>query len=244
VNRQFVDQVLGGGDPIGRQLRYAVREGQEAGRWFEIVGVVETFGTNIPNPERGSAVYHPLDAADYHPMRFVIEVGDQAGSFLPTLRRIASEIDPAAMIQDPATVEEMVSRSRFRDSMVTLFVVLLSGMGMVLAATGLYALMSFTVAQRTREIGIRTALGAGGAAVVATIARRAFSQLAVGVALGCVLGWWIVDMVADQSEFAVDSIPLLLFWVATGVMLFSALACLSPTLRGLRIQPTEALREA
>jgi ABC-type antimicrobial peptide transport system permease subunit len=79
--------------------------------------------------------------------------------------------------------------------------------------------------------------------VVATIARRAFLQLLTGVALGSVLGWYILGQIAQQSEFAVRSVPVLLMGVGTGVIAFSALACLAPTLRGLRIQPTEALRE-
>jgi predicted permease len=243
VNDQLVDRVFGGGNPIGRRIRYAVPQGQEGGDWFEIVGVVETFGTNILNPDRGAALYHPLGASDAHPMRFVIEVADDPAGFVPRLRQIAAEVDADAMIQAPRALTELVDQTRLENRLITLFTFILSSMGMVLAATGLYALMSFTVSQRTREIGIRTALGAGARNVVAAIARRAFLQLVAGVALGSVLGWWLVGQVAEQSEFAVNNVPGLLLGVAAAVMAFSALACLAPTLRGLRIQPTEALRE-
>jgi hypothetical protein len=243
VNDQLVDRVFGGGDPIGRRIRYEVPQGQESGEWFEIVGVVETFGTNILNPDRGAALYHPLSASDAHPMRFVIEVAGDPVGFVPRLRQIAAEVDADAMIQAPRALTELVDQTRLENRLITLFTFILSSMGMVLAATGLYALMSFTVSQRTREIGIRTALGAGARNVVAAIARRAFLQLVAGVALGSVLGWWLVGQVAEQSEFAVNSVPGLLLGVAAAVMAFSALACLAPTLRGLRIQPTEALRE-
>jgi putative ABC transport system permease protein len=100
--------------------------------------------------------------------------------------------------------------------------------------------MSFTVSQRTREIGVRTALGANAADVITAIARRALAQLMIGVVLGSALGWLLVRR---EAVFAVDSVPLLVLAVAAAVVVCSALSCLSPIRRGLRIQPTEALRE-
>ena len=76
-----------------------------------------------------------------------------------------------------------------------------------------------------------------------TIARRALVQLLVGVALGSGFGWWILETVLNDGEFVVRSRPGLVGGVAAAVMIFAALSCLSPTLPGLRIQPTEALGE-
>jgi len=242
VNDQFVERVLGGGSALGRRLRYPVGPGGTE-QWFEIVGVVETYGTNINNPGRSEALYHPLGSAD-HPMRYIIEVADNPATFIPTLRTIAADVDPEAVIQNAQPLADLVALSRLEQRAGTILVFVLSGVGMVLAATGLYALMSFTVSQRTREIGIRTALGARAGSVVMTIAKRALLQLTSGVALGCVFGWWIVAQVTNDTEFAVESIPGLIAGVAAAVIVFSALACLSPTLRGLRIQPTEALKES
>ena len=259
VNDLFVERVFGGGDAIGRRLRYDYPEGvciqgttvlpgeparcQNVDLWYEIVGVVETFGTNLTNPARGDAVFHPVAASEIHPMRFVVEVADDPVAFVPRLRQIAADVDPDAMVQEPMTLSEVVDQTLLTNRLITLFVFILSAMGMILAATGLYALMSFTVAQRTREIGIRTALGAGARDVVAAIARRATLQLLAGVALGSAFGTWTVGEVAGQSEFVVENVAGVVTAVAIVVTVFSALACLAPTLRGLRIQPTEALRE-
>jgi predicted permease len=242
VNDQFVERVLGGGNALGRRLRYPVGPGGTE-QWFEIVGVVETYGTNINNPGRSEALYHPLGSAD-HPMRYIIEVADNPATFIPTLRTIAADVDPEAVIQNAQPLADLLALSLLEMRAGSILVFVLSGVGMLLAATGLYALMSFTVSQRTREIGIRTALGARAGSVVMTIAKRALLQLVAGVALGCVFGWWIVDQVTNETEFAVESVPGLIAGVAMAVIVFSALACLSPTLRGLRIQPTEALRES
>ncbi|MEX2048489.1 MAG: ABC transporter permease [Gemmatimonadota bacterium] len=243
VNDAFVERVLGGGEAVGRRLRYVTAPGAVE-QWFEIVGVVETWGTNLNNAERGEALYHPLASADMHPMRYIIEVAGDPAAFLPTLRTIAAAVDPEATIQGAEPLSQLVERTRLELRVGSIFIFALSAVGMILAATGLYALMSVTVSQRTREIGIRTALGARAGSIVMTVARRALVQLLAGVTLGCIFGWWIVRQITVNAEFAIDNVPALIAAVAACVIVFSALACLSPTLRGLRIQPTEALSES
>jgi len=244
VNRDFVDHLLGGGDAIGRRLRYPTEITGGVEEWYDIVGVVETFGTNVSNPDRAEAIYYPLGAADVDPMRYIVEVNGSPGAFIPRLREIAAEVDPEAVIQGPQPLAEVVARGRLEIRVATWLIFGLSGVGMLLAVTGLYALISFTVARRTREIGIRSALGASGGSVVMTIAKQALRQLLVGVGLGSAFGWWLVRGLTRQTAFAAVNLPVLVLGVAVAVIVLSALACLSPTLRGLRIQPTEALREA
>ena len=242
MNDRFVERVLGGGSAVGRRLRFTVPPAPSE-QWFEIVGVVETFGSNVTNPERSEAMYMPLGSADLHPMRYAIEVAGSPGAFLPTLRSVAADVDPEAIVQNAQTLEDFLALMLLELRAASILIFVLSAVGMILAATGLYALMSFTVSQRTREIGIRTALGAGARNVVMTIARRALLQLLAGVALGSAFGWWQLVMVLNDGEFTVWSVPGLVGSVAGAVIVFSVLSCLSPTLRGLRIQPTEALGE-
>jgi putative ABC transport system permease protein len=243
VNDQFVRKVLGGVDAVGRLIRFTDPNPGEPPEPYEIVGVVETFGTNLLDPDDAAAVYHPLTSADIHPMPFIIELDGDPTAFIPRLRSIAASIDPDAIVENPRPVAELVAQSLLERRTVTFFVLSLSIVGMLLAATGLYALMSFTVSQRTREIGIRSALGADAKDVVTTIARRACAQLLTGVALGSVVGWRFVRTNAGTT-FAVDSELGLVTGVAVAVIVFSALTCLPPIRRGLRIQPNEALREA
>jgi putative ABC transport system permease protein len=119
---------------------------------------------------------------------------------------------------------------------VSLITVLLSG-------AGLYALMSFTVAERTREIGIRSALGARPARLVATIARRAFLQLLTGVTIGAALAGLLLRSVQPGSDvLQVTNWPVTVPIISLGVVIAGMLACVPPTRRGLRIQPAEALK--
>jgi predicted permease len=242
VNDQLVRDVFGGGDAVGRLIRFTDLAPNEPSVAYEIVGVVETFGPNLVDPEHSAAVYHPLTSADVHPMQFLVEIDGAASAFIPRLRAIAASIDPDAIVENPTPVSELVARQQLEMRAVTVFVFGLSAVGMLLAATGLYALLSFTVSQRRREIGVRTALGADAKDVVTTIARRALAQLVVGVTIGSTAGWLLVR--DNAAVFMVDSVALLVGGVASSVIVFSALACLPPIRRGLRIQPTEALREA
>jgi putative ABC transport system permease protein len=103
--------------------------------------------------------------------------------------------------------------------------------------------MAFTVSQRTREIGIRIALRAGAGRVMQTIARRAAVQLAWGIAVGTAFGYWLLSDISGDSQILDYNIPVVLALVSGAVVVIVCVACLPPILRGLRVDPTEALRE-
>jgi predicted permease len=241
VNTGFVEHVLGGGNPIGRRVRYVPREGEEPGPWYEIVGVVGHLGMNEAHPDRDEGLYHPVAPGELNPVWTAVRVGEDPMSFLPRLRQVASEIDPNAMIQYPASLDQAPNEERTGTRWITLLLAFLSTIVLVLSGAGLYALMSFTVSQRTREIGIRTAVGASPVRIVAAIGRRALLQLVGGIAVGVLVGVRLVSMLSDDTRGA--NWQLLMAGIAGFVLLIGMLACLSPTLRALRIQPTQALRE-
>jgi putative ABC transport system permease protein len=248
VNTAFVEHVLGGGNAIGRRVRYLgggpdlAREGQEPSPWYEIVGVVGHLGMNEENRARDEGIYHPVAPGEINPIWTAVRVGEDPMSFLPRLRQIASEIDPDAMIQYPASLDQAPNEARTGTRWITLLLAFLSSIAIVLSGAGLYALMSFTVSQRTREIGIRTAVGARPGGIVATIARRAFLQLVGGVTAGVAVGVKLISMLSDDSTQGTNW-QLMMAAIAGFVLLVGMLACLGPTLRALRIRPVEALRE-
>ena len=116
----------------------------------------------------------------------------------------------------------------------------------MLSAACLYALMSFTVAERTREIGIRTALGARPTSIVSEIAKRAFRQLCVGVLAGGGLSaamlWSFDGRDLNAGILRTANWPLTVGVIALAVMVVGMLACVKPTLRAIRIRPMDALR--
>jgi predicted lysophospholipase L1 biosynthesis ABC-type transport system permease subunit len=235
--------MLGGGRALGRRFRYVVGQNREPGEWFETVGVVGDLAMNVGNSDRDAGVYHPRRADEIHPMRYIIDVGENPNGFLPRLRTIASEVDPDAIIQAPQTLADVAALSRLEIQLAALMAMSLSGIGALLAAAALYALMAFTVSQRTREIGIRIALGAGTGRVLQTIAHRAAVQLAWGVVFGAAFGAWILSEIAGDREILEFNLPGVLVMVSGAVVLIVCIACSRPILRGLKVDPTDALRE-
>ncbi len=243
VNTAFVEYVLGGRNPIGRRVRYIPPEDQEPGPWYEIIGVVGHLGMNEMNPERDEGLYHPAAPGEMHPIWVAVHVGEDPLSFTPRFRQITGEVDAEAMIQYPAAMVDAPNGARQATQYGTILLVFLSTIAIVLSGAGLYALMSFTVSQRTREIGIRSALGARPGSIVIAIARRAFLQLVAGVIAGVGLALWLIQQTAGGTTSRGTNWTATLAAFAGFMLLVGMVACLAPTLRGLRIRPVEALKD-
>jgi ABC-type antimicrobial peptide transport system permease subunit len=162
-------------------------------------------------------------------------------AFAGRLREISAGVDPSLQLSKVSSPEEAAKREQgiMRLIGVTLTAVMLSLV--VLSGAGIYALMSFTVARRRKEIGIRAALGADPTRILAGIFSRALAQLAAGAAVG-LAGAIALEQVLEGEMFQGHGaviLPLVaLFMTVTGL-----LAAIGPARRGLRIQPIEALRE-
>ena len=245
VNTTFVEQVLGGRNAIGQRFRLAAGGDPELEQydWFEIVGVVGRFGTNPINPIRDAAIYYPMAPGESDRVRYMVELGGDVGAFASRFREIVASVDPEWTVREAVAVSEVMEAQGGLYRWVFGMQVVLAGIAFLLSITGLYALMSFTVSQRTREIGIRTALGAHVWGIVSTIARRAVIQLSVGLALGAVWAWILLRGIANDAIVIPINLPVTISLTTVVAALVGVIACASPMLRGLRIQPTEALRE-
>lgn len=245
VNTTFVANALGGRSPIGQRVRY--RNGADAppGPWFEIVGVIGHLGMRSLSPDRDEGIYHALVPGSVPRVLLAVEADGDPMALAPQVRQIAREIDPRLVIASPTTLDRVFEGDWYIMTAAVGGATLLVGVLLALAASGLYAIMSFTIAQRTREIGIRMALGADRRRIVVQVARRALVQIAVGVMLGLPLAASIFFEMQEQPGQAPSA------WLAValalaqgiGIMLLVALAaCVVPTRRALRISPVEALR--
>jgi len=242
VNRSFVDRVLGGRNPLGRRVRYAGSgdgdEGADAepGPWHEIVGVVPELGMTMGDAGEGAGIYHPVAPGAAPPVHVAVRVRGGPESLAPRLRDLAASVDPGLRVYEVLPLDQVQ-----RDLMATygfwLRVALLaSGVVLLLSTAGIYSIMSFTVSRRTREIGIRVALGADRRRIVAAIFSRSLAQIGLGVVVGTVLVVALAGGIRSARMAVLLSSGLGLM-VAAGT-----LACIVPTRRALRIEPTEALR--
>jgi putative ABC transport system permease protein len=249
VNRPFVDNVFAGANPLGARVRYVGRSREAAerdvilNRWYEIVGVVPDFpAVRSLNLEPASRIYHAADFGDVQPAEIAIRIrGNDPADFSGRLREIGAAVDANLQLRDLATAESVLNREQGLMRMIGITVTLVMLSVIVLAAAGMYALMSFTVAQRRREIGIRTALGANRHRLLAGIFARALVQIGAGVAIGLV-GAFALESILQGEMFQGQGtllVPAVIFVMAV----VGTLAVVGPARRGLNIQPTEALRE-
>ncbi len=239
ASRSFVRTVLGEGNALGRRIRYVAPEGRDTARWYEIVGVVEDPFTNPlePNLRAAATLFYPVTPAQLQRATLLVRLrsGDPDG-FAPRLRAIAAAVDPALRLDE---VRSLASTERSRP--LRLAALAMSGVlatVLLLSAAGIHALMSFTVTQRRKEIGIRTALGARPGRLLGSVFSRALRQLTMGLAAGSVLGALLVMRGSTPPARAAVFLAL-----AAGLMLATGLlATLGPARRGLRIQPMDALK--
>jgi HAMP domain-containing protein len=247
VNASFVRDVLGGRSAPGRRIRYVGRGADgEPGPWHEIVGVVgdlvadQIVTQGFESPPR-ARVYHPLDPAraGTYPVYVVAHVSGDPAGVAATLYPAAEGVSPALRLHEVATLDRAEPEIALMWRLFAYVVGGVSGVALVLSLAGIYAVMSFTVARRTREIGVRVALGAPAGRVTAEIFRKPLLQIGAGVLSGCVLMGVVVWSMTDGRVAARDGALLLTLGIS--VLAVCALACVTPVLRALRVEPTVAL---
>lgn len=266
VNDHFVNVMLDGRNAVGRRVRYRTRFGErsvtgqprglpdarmrEPGRWYEIVGVVHDLGMDTGNdaffPGWGPGVYHPLtpDAMGLgsYSVRVAFHVRGDAASFAPRLREMARDIDPALRLYDVLPLDGPVDKANQAQRWIARFSTYLTALvaliALLISTAGVYAMLSFTVARQTCEIGIRVALGADRRHIITEVFSRAMLQIGVGILVGALLWFFVVVRVIGGG----DDVGLLLM-TAGVLILLGLIACGVPMRRALRIEPVEALKE-
>ena len=184
---------------------------------------------------------HAAASGQIHPAHLQLRLrGDPAG-LAERLRDVVASVDPTLHVDEVRTLAEIYREHRFGDNLGAITIGAITGSLLLLSAAGLYALMAFTVAQRRREIGIRSALGAQPGHLVAAVFRRAFWQIGAGSAAG-MLAAYLVGRYIPIEQIGGLPIPGILPGAAAFMLLVGVLASLGPARRGLRIDPTEALR--
>ncbi len=252
MNQSFVEDVLRGGNALGRRIRHVkgyraggverMPDGVERERWYEIVGVVSDRLASTMEPGAVEAMmYHPIAAGQAYPVSVLLRLrGITPAGFAPRLREITAAVDPTFQPREIRSLDAALREIQGGLRLAALGIILVTLSVLLLSAAGIHALMSFTVARRRREIGIRAALGARPRRLLASVFRRAAVQLGIGVAVGLGVAGLLDG--ATGGEMLAGRVVLLLPAVAVFMMAVGLLAALGPARRGLRVEPTEALR--
>jgi cell division protein FtsX len=249
VDQAFADRL--GGNVLGRRVRYVIpsRDGPvERGPWHEIVGVVPAFAYTIAPPVGISPpsprLYLAGRPGDNLPATVIVKVNSGDPTHLSLrLREISASVHPTLRLDRLVGVVEEFDHSRQAMWYVAPGVLAVTASVVLLSAAGIYAMMSFTVAKRRREIGIRAALGADARRVLIGIFGRAAAQIGAGVAAGLAIAAVLARLGDDGGSLMGGKEHVLLPTVAGLMFIVGILAALGPARRGLAVQPTEALRE-
>ena len=246
VNAAFVKKFLGD-HVLGRRIRY-VGYGSDApagitpDRWYEVVGVVADFPATMIEGYTSEKIYHATTIRHVQNANVMIRSRlEDATAFVPRLREITAAAAPNLQLHGLGTLDTRLRGEQSIMRLVAGVLVALTLSVVMLASAGVYSMMSFTVAQRRKEIGIRTALGADSRQILRSIFSRVLWQLTLGASLGVA--------VAALLEFATEGglmkghgvvvLPL----IAIIMMLVGLAAAIGPARNSLRVHPTDALRQ-
>jgi len=246
VDQAFVDQVLHGRNAIGQRVRissnrYWSNTANDPGApWSEIVGVVKNMGMdNIASWGTPAGLYVPAGTESARLDEMIVHVRGDPMSLVPRVRTLATAVDPTLRLYDFKRMDQVVDDLVWIIGLWMRATAGLTALALLLSLAGIYAVLSFTVARRTREIGVRIALGASPERVVGAIFRRPLRQVALGVSIGGM----VIGAIAFGFSGALSllNVALLVAYVALmfGVCM---LACAVPTRRALSVEPTVALR--
>ncbi|HEX6694152.1 MAG TPA: ABC transporter permease [Longimicrobiales bacterium] len=229
-----------GGNPLGVRLRTAAEGGSEAGSWHTVVGVHRNLQMDPTDRGETDMILVPSTLADAFPATMAIHMNRTLAGFAPRLNQIATKIDPGLRLYDPASLSELIRRRDLPGILASFAAIGTAAMAVILSAAGLYALVSVSVSRRTREVGIRLALGASTFSVMRSIFARSAAQVGTGILVGNVLAVTLVSVLSSQLKLDV-LVPML--GVSLLMLLVGTIACTIPARRVLRVQPTDAFRE-
>ncbi len=240
VNERFVAKFLGGRNPIGRRIRIDdSRSGTQDQPWREIVGVVPDLGLSVGDETMAAGFYVPV--RDEMLWYLAIRTTGDPLTLAAPLRAAIAHVDVDLQLQQIRTLEVAGEEDRVFLSGVATALTAMGGMALMLSIVGIYALLSFMVTRRTREIGIRVALGARSWQVMRSITGAAAAYLVIGGVLGTGLGILFVQL----RSMILISIPTPGVWMPATIFATLAVAgltaCWLPARRALSIRPSEAL---
>jgi ABC-type antimicrobial peptide transport system permease subunit len=175
-------------------------------------------------------------------MVFVVRTAGDPVAAIPSVRSAAAEIDPSKPAGNMRTVEQYLGDSLGEVRIFMMLLLVFGASAAVLAAIGIYGVMAYAVAQRTREIGIRVALGASGGNVIQLVVRQALLLIAAGVAIGLGGAYALTRFLTNLLWEVSPTDPSTFVIVSVGLVVVAMAACLIPARRAVAVDPTTALR--
>jgi predicted permease len=238
VNETMVKMHFGGENPIGKRASFGGRQGP----WREIVGVVQDSKYGSLGEESLPVAYLPLGQNHETGMTLYVRAAVPPASLVASLRREIQALEPNLPVPDIQTMSETVGASLYVARMGAWLLSVFGGLALLLAAIGIYGVLSFSIARRTREMGIRLALGANTRDVFLLVVRDGMLLVLIGLIIG-LAGGLAGARSLTSFFYGVSTWDLPAFTSVTAILMIVALAaCVIPARRAMRVNPITALR--
>jgi predicted permease len=245
INRTMAEQYFHGRSAVGQRVQTG--DANPKSTWYTIVGVVGDVKYEGLTQKDQPTMYVPMYDDGWNPwftwsMFLLVHTRGDAGQIAPVLRNAVAALDRDVPLSKIQTMDELLSQSVDEPRFGTVLVAIFAALALVLAAVGIYGVMSYTVARRTREIGIMVALGAQPADVLRLILTQGARLALLGAAIGLAAAFAVMRLLAGLL-FGVSTTDPLTFIVAPILLMLVALAaCYIPARRAMKVDPIVALR--
>ena len=241
VNQAFATRYLAGSDPLGQRI--AIGSPDRERPWTTIVGVVADYRNNgLTQPTRPE-IYIPVRQQTAWNQLFVLVRSDSSpAGLLPVVRQTVTSLDPEQPVYLTQTMEEVLATAAFQQRVSALLLGIFATVALVLAAIGIYGVMSYAVSARTQEMGVRLAIGAQRRDVMWLVLGHVLKLAAIGLAIGLVV-LVLVGSALEGLLFGVRAAdPITMIVVAVLLTAVAVVAAWAPAWRAARVDPIEALR--
>ncbi len=241
VSRKFVAQYFPGENPIGHRIRMGDPNGHEP--WLTIVGVAEDTHYSLWFPALVPAVY--MSAAQVPPSgtTYAVMTDGNAAALAPAARKALAGLDPALPLDVLMPYDQNIDESLIGLKYVAVMLGIDAGIALLLAAIGIFGVMANLVGERTREIGVRLAIGARREDVLAMVLRRAWVLTAAGVGVGLVMAYGLAQMTSNLLFGVQPHDPVVFTAITLAVSLIAMGSSWIPARRAARIDPMVALHD-
>jgi putative ABC transport system permease protein len=246
VDDEFVRRYWRNEDPIGKRFTFGPPPGavDTASReWITVVGVVGHTKHEGLDAENRLQLYLPYPQQPRPFLTFAVRTAGDPEGYVNQVRRAVQSVDPDQPISWVRTMDDMISRSVGQRRLSMMLLSVFSGLALVLASMGIYGLMSYSVAQRARELGVRIALGAARGDVLRLVLRQGMSLALTGIVLGVAAAFALTRVIESQLYGVHATDPSTFVGVAVLLGLTALAANLIPALRATRVDPAVILRE-
>ena len=234
VNGIFAAKYFPGGDPVGKHIRIG-------DSWRTVAGIVPDIQQNI-SLERTPLIYIPYAADARREMFIAARTRVPPATLAEAFRREAQRLDSNLPLYDVRTLENRIAMNRMNVGAIGVIFGIFAAIALVLASVGLYAVSAHSVSQRTREIGIRMAMGGQSRGILALVFMQGLRQIAIGLALGLPAAMAVTRALSGALVGVSPFDPVTWMAVISILTIAGALGCAIPARRALRVDPVEALR--